>query len=763
VKPALLFLLFCSLSFAQVFPAGNRAATPQDIGVVKDAATTTLTAPIGPQDGVIPVVDGSKFEPFNIITFTATGEKTMICSSTAISLTVCPGARGFDDTPATGHATLETVSVLINDTYFKLRDQELLALEAAYFSAGTDVTIVNGQLQMTFNPSATANPGQQARSVNSKLGETPSITDFSGIVCDGLTDNAAALQALATSAGLATILVPKGVCAVASTMTIPATVALSFSAGGMLAPAAGTTLTIGGPITSQPNSQIFSGEGSVVLVHPGRSINPHWFPGSDIGVRINAAYAACGSTPTSCILELSPNGAYSFSTPIQVPGGFYSELDAHGATLTWTATTGNAIEVAAGGTAPYISGKISNLFLNGVAGVNTNGIHVTSRLGFIFENLRVQNFNGSGAYCLGYDNAAGAFNQQNTIRKADFYNCTKAIRMWVTDGTNSFAYNNFTDVHLGIKDGQYGFSVEGTGSTQSAFVAGGFYDLRVNFNTPTTAGRLINLQNGASWERSLVNVTGEHTSGVPNYGVFSDSTSDMYVQGNYVVSGVTNNQLGASTGSSVIHPALNFNGAVHFEQSGSTLQQRHCKYDLGPTNATFWLASYSGTEDNCAFWIARRNTDNTNKDVDVQGTGSAPVNVFVADSQTGNIGIGPGFSPATPAAQPVDINGNVRVQQDLILGAGSFQTHVATGIANGDLSFQVTIVAGQTQITRAFNRQWGAAPNCIASPLSLVLGAGGTGSGSWAATATNAAATVGISNTQAGNVVFNVHCIGNPN
>lgn len=504
---------------------------------------------------------------------------------------------------------------------------------------------------------------------------------------------------------------------------------------------------------------------TVPLVH-GLPLNPANFPGGDLFAQINAAIASCAGAP--CFIRVATPGAtYSVGTTLVIPA-HYTDVDFSGASITYTGV-GEAITVSPYAPVPYVSGKIHNLNLFGNA-LAAFGIHQSSRLGMIYEDIKVSNFNHAGSTCMLWENTnvGAGFNEQNTIRKADFENCTFAVRFFQDAGlgTNSFDYNHLSDIHIGLTDGQYGLSMEGPGGSFPALATfGGDYDIRFNVNSPLVASRCINLSGGADWERSTISLTGEKTSGAAtSFQFVTDSTSIIYLTGNTTITGMPNS-IGGAEGTVVIKPPLNLNGAVHFEQNQGTLQQRHCKFDLGPTNATFWLANYGGggTEDNCQFQIFGRNTDNGNPDVDITGTGTAPVNILMADAVTKNVGVGPGWSAGNPPLAALDVSGTLRTSGGLSLGTDK-TAHVTFPSANTDTSFSVLIPNGSTSVTYNFNRSWIAIPNCVAQPNSILL-IPPTYSGpfGWLVNPTVNNLSITLAPAQGSDIVFFVHCIGDPN
>jgi hypothetical protein len=508
---------------------------------------------------------------------------------------------------------------------------------------------------------------------------------------------------------------------------------------------------------------------TVPLVH-GLPLNPANYAGSDLFAQINSAIASCAAGAPCMIRCPTPGVAYTVTTTLVLPTQ-YVDIDFAGVTVSYTGGS-EAITVQPYAPAPYISSRIANLSLVGTASA-TNGIHQSSRLGMVYENLRVSNFTNSGASCMLWENTATGpgFTEQNTIRKADFENCTKAIRFLQDPAlsTNSFDYNHLTDIHIGLNNGQYGLSMEGPGGTFPALATfGGDYDIRFNLNTPSAPARAVNLSGGADWERSTVSLSGEKTSGAAtSYGIFTDATSFVYLAGNVQIVG-TSNSIGGPVGSVVVHPALNLNGAVHYEATQGVLQQRHCKYDLGPTNATFWLANYGGSagEDNCQFQILARTTDDTNKDVDITGTGTAPVNLLFADSLTKSVGIGSGWTTSNRPLAPLDVSGAIRMNganASLILGSDK-TAHVVFPSQNTDTSFNVVVASGATSGSYTFTHSWQTLPNCVAQPNSMLLiPPTYSGAFGWLMNPTVNNVSITIAPAQGSTITFFVICVGNPN
>jgi len=116
------------------------------------------------------------------------------------------------------------------------------------------------------------------------LGGVVNLEDFPTLQ-DAVTAIGAAERTLVVSTGLA----------VGADTTVPGNVALLFLGEGMLAPAAGVTLTIDGPTTA-PDAQVFGTDGAVVFgTGRRRGVDPRWWgavPGGDPTANTTAFQAA---------------------------------------------------------------------------------------------------------------------------------------------------------------------------------------------------------------------------------------------------------------------------------------------------------------------------------------------------------------------------------------------------------------------------------------------------------------------------------------
>ena len=125
------------------------------------------------------------------------------------------------------------------------------------------------------------------------------------------------------------------------------------------------------------------------------SLNAMAFPGSDIGAKVNAAFASCNG---QCKVEI-PAGNYTYSTtinlPVQFNGGATLQCESRSTTLNY-AGSGDAI--SAFGMGDTESGLIvRDCGLSGSSSTgNSNGLHLRAFGEAVFENIRIQHFPGAG-------------------------------------------------------------------------------------------------------------------------------------------------------------------------------------------------------------------------------------------------------------------------------------------------------------------------------------------------------------------------------
>jgi hypothetical protein len=132
------------------------------------------------------------------------------------------------------------------------------------------------------------------------------------------------------------------------------------------------------------------------------SVNAALFPGSDIGVQVNAATASC-SDAAPCHVFIPP-GVYSFATPVLLPRrnqGLQLTCDRN-ATLTYTGT-GDAF-----GTQPQVNGfnHAQTLLDGGCALIGSSaansGVHIRAGQGFTLRDWQISGFTaGDGIWVDG--------------------------------------------------------------------------------------------------------------------------------------------------------------------------------------------------------------------------------------------------------------------------------------------------------------------------------------------------------------------------
>lgn len=476
------------------------------------------------------------------------------------------------------------------------------------------------------------------------------------------------------------------------------------------------------------------------------------------------------------VVKLPQNSICRINSTLTIPSEYFV-LDCQGSQLKYTLATGDAILVSPfASDVPYISGGIRDCWINEGTGAPaaSTGIHMQSRLGFQYLNVRIKGFNGVNGSCMYWENTASGpqFTEQNTIDGMDSFDCTRHLKFANTGGTNSFMYNYITNWHCGTLGGQYCLSLEGNGTPNNILVFGSYLDLRVNGNG-STAMRILSATGGSVIERKTVNITGELTTGIgPFYSLYSDSSSEINVNGYLNVTGSSTFSGGSQSFTSITLPLDPATNAAIYRAGGGIIPQRKCLYALGYPNAnvanggdaTFWLANNGGVENNCHFQILARTTDPTNVDVNITGSGPLPVNILFADPLSRNVGIGTGFSDSARPGQPIDINGNARLSGNLMIGNGPFKSsHIVTSLANSDLSFQLLIPSGSLTNSFAFSAAYNNPPTCVATPNTIILGMGGVGAGQYGMNVAVNQVTMTLQFTQGVPVTFFIMCAGNPN
>jgi hypothetical protein len=407
--------------------------------------------------------------------------------------------------------------------------------------------------------------------------------------------------------------------------------------------------------------------------------------GPDIGAKIDAAFAGCGSVP-SCTVLLLPGQTYDYEKTIEIPGGKSTTaivrptLDCQGSTLNFKGT-GDAIVVhGANGAGPATTGGIYNCVIQSAkphSATVTSLIHIRGRIGFTLSRLQLMN----AANCVDWENTNAdggpGYNEEDLFEHIESSGCTNHLATHVGEGgTASFEYNRIDDWHVTLQNyigEEHGWALLGGGA--SFDTQGGIFDFKTNTqgsaSGPTVS--LIYITNNNHLGRSIVNLHGENTAEIRNaYSVYIES-GDFYNAGNNITA-----DLGVYVSTSnpwnkyVLHPALNSIPAtdtdltqwgIHYELESSSAPQRICKWDIA-TSIRLWMASYGGKENNCEFQILGRITDNNNADVYHKGSGgNAPYNIFYINSLDRSVCIGSGYGPTgtggAHCTHPLEVNGVV--------------------------------------------------------------------------------------------------------
>lgn len=195
-----------------------------------------------------------------------------------------------------------------------------------------------------------------------------------GCVLDGSTDDYAAFnRCVSVAASTNTGMVIDGPMRIGTNITVPANVFLLFVGAGQLVPDVAKTITFNGVIQASPSQQIIAGSGSVLLSN---TTNPeiwaNWFPGSDIGAKINAAKTSCGGTGPVTIRVAPAN--YNYSTLIDFtntqsirltgPGYNCNTLNNPNPNLVWTGGAGSGSALKAPGAIGFELDRLTLTYSN---------------------------------------------------------------------------------------------------------------------------------------------------------------------------------------------------------------------------------------------------------------------------------------------------------------------------------------------------------------------------------------------------------------
>ncbi len=406
------------------------------------------------------------------------------------------------------------------------------------------------------------------------------------------------------------------------------------------------------------------------------------FPGSTVDLKIAAAFASVagtsGNVNPSAEVDLSPGKTYTINGTITIPNNlsspyiFSPTLDCKGSTILYTGS-GSAVNILPENVlGPLSTGSLRNCDIYGPTVDSGSPVVVaSSRSGFYYYGDILAN----GSSCLDLENTTTnggiGYTEQITIYGLTTSACSSHILMHTGTGAlSSFEYNH-------IQNWKCQLAAEkcldlGTSGTVAFDTQGLVLDMEVNTTSPVTNAYSVYIDNNNRMIRGTVNIRGENTGGAANfYSVFINSPSSyFYNQGNVIqASGVIGYGVGVSEANYVLHPSLQYTSndlgkgsSIHYEPETGIYTPRHCKYDLGgggtytnSPNATFWLARFAGSEDDCNFQILSRTTTAAagDNDVDISGSGVSAVNDFYVDALSGNVGIGSGYGNGYPSGSIV--------------------------------------------------------------------------------------------------------------
>ncbi|MBS1851098.1 MAG: hypothetical protein JST79_09325 [Acidobacteria bacterium] len=245
--------------------------------------------------------------------------------------------------------------------------------------------------------------------------------------------------------------------------------ALAFGLLGLAAPAGQGSSAVVRFLTAVP--QAAKAEPPVQVVRAGEVngvVNPVLYPGSDLGAKINAVFAA----GDHCAEVRIPPGKYTYSTSIRMTRACQSLYGA-GSALT-------ILEFTGGGDAilwqmqPYTiqkAGTLKGLTLKGPGAGAGNGIRSGTLVGATFEDIVINNFRGPNSNAILLENIRAAtspdgrdtmpgWTERTIMRDVHIgiphLGNTTGLAFLVNGGTNSFGYTDIADVWLNVEKGQAG-------------------------------------------------------------------------------------------------------------------------------------------------------------------------------------------------------------------------------------------------------------------------------------------------------------------
>ncbi len=389
--------------------------------------------------------------------------------------------------------------------------------------------------------------------------------------------------------------------------------------------------------------------------------------GLDIGMKINAAFAACGGTASlpvqGCMVQLSGVVPYNYSTTIVIPNATSAPyihaptLDCNGGTLTYTGA-GEGLTVL--GENEYKSGAIRNCNVHFVQTSATS--HWWSRIDFTVVHSSFTL--GARGILLVNDLAHGGPGYTEQQHWDDVQWTVPADSCGVTfmedpaivgTGVGSFFYNRF-EGHLDLAgDDSKGFCTADVTAPPRVGSFGSTFLLHVNMGG--SGDSIFYLAAMTQIMRGYVDIVGENDGGA-NYDIYLAGGGANFtnfgqeylfnVSRYYGVNARANVNFAGGL-DSLANDIITGIGSVNetYEQGGLPAQVTSKNFFAG--NTVHALARYSPCPTVNGWWqVGWRQTDNTWQDVDVAGTSGKPFTNTIYTDDCGGVGVGQGFG-ALPA------------------------------------------------------------------------------------------------------------------
>jgi len=190
-------------------------------------------------------------------------------------------------------------------------------------------------------------------------------------------------------------------------------------------------------------------------------VNPVFYPGSDIGEKINNVFAA----GDGCAEVHIPPGTYIYSTTIRMPKPCQSLYGA-GSALTTLEYKGTK-DAIFWQMWPYTiqkAGTLKGFTLKGPGTDVGNGIHSGSIIGATFEDLVMNNFRGPNSTAILFENTKqqlATWTERTVMRDVHVglpthTGNTIGVAFMINGGGNSFGYTDIADVWMNVEKGQVG-------------------------------------------------------------------------------------------------------------------------------------------------------------------------------------------------------------------------------------------------------------------------------------------------------------------